>query len=754
MGACLPFTDKEDAVPSFVRIAAVTAAVVACAAPASGTALAGTSAPAPAGRAAAFSNTLTLPAVGRVLVSRAPDGGYAVALPVRPGHHRASALTSVRLGGQDYAIPAAAMPDLDRGLDLSLFNVGALERAEHAGRVPVTVRYRGRRPAVPGLTVTRSGAGTATGYLTPGAAARLGTALAGRDGVSIALAGAVPAAPVAPAEWPGPAARKVTVTVKGITVAGRPDNGGVVLLGNVDNSSASGTGFGTFRHGAARFRCAPGTYWAVALFEQVSGRRLVSERVDVLPQFKVTGNTTADARAAAATSKVTLSTPRQAVTQSTGITVVRAAPGAPPSSQSDLVSGLTEVSSGAPLYVSPVASKPGHGTLRAFTEGQLTSPTGKGIPYAYTLNFADQPGIIPPQHFAATAASLATVSERYYQDRPTVAAWESLGGTPYQLDTSAIGADALPLRLPGRQVQYLSARPPTLWESTYTEYRTIAAGQPPGGQTDAFRLLHGGQHLAQAWGAYPLHAGTTVSLPGTGEIPAYPSAARSGNQLDLFVAPFTDSQPGHLGDGFDLPVPGPHNQISGRYAIYQNGKRIARGNAVRTSGTASAELSTRPSVIRFVLSASRASSHYRLSASSLDEWTWHSRPEPSATVPAPWLCLDQSRACAVQPMITLDYGVAGLGLNGAAPAGTQTVTVTARHLQLAPSPAIRRARAQVSLDGGRTWTAARVRALRAGRFLVTFTVPRAAQVSLRVTATDAAGNSLTETIMRAYRTPA
>ena len=107
---------------------------------------------------------LTLPAGGRALASRGPDGPGSVTLLSR-GHGPAG-LTALRLGGQDYAIPRAALPYLGRGLDLSLFNVGALERAEHGGRVPVTLHYRGRLGAVPGVIVTRAGAGTAAGYLT------------------------------------------------------------------------------------------------------------------------------------------------------------------------------------------------------------------------------------------------------------------------------------------------------------------------------------------------------------------------------------------------------------------------------------------------------------------------------------------------------------------------------------------------------------------------------------------------------------
>ena len=56
----------------------------------------------------------------------------------------------------------------------------------------------------------------------------------------------------------------------------------------------------------------------------------------------------------------------------------------------------------------------------------------------------------------------------------------------------------------------------------------------------------------------------------------------------------------------------------------------------------------------------------------------------------------------------------------------------------------------MSFDGGRTWTQAQVRPLGAGRFHVTFTAPAPAQVSLRSTARDSAGNGLTETILGGY----
>ena len=103
-------------------------------------------------------------------------------------------------------------------------------------------------------------------------------------------------------------------------------------------------------------------------------------------------------------------------------------------------------------------------------------------------------------------------------------------------------------------------------------------------------------------------------------------------------------------------------------------------------------------------------------------------------------------------MMTLRYSVEGLGLDGAARPGKQAVTITAGHIELAPRIPVTQAAVQVSVDAGKTWQPAQVRPLGGGRFRATFTAPPSAQVSLRSTAHDSAGNGLTETILNAYQT--
>ncbi len=129
------------------------------------------------------------------------------------------------------------------------------------------------------------------------------------------------------------------------------------------------------------------------------------------------------------------------------------------------------------------------------------------------------------------------------------------------------------------------------------------------------------------WNAGPLHAGTNMNLIGAANLfTAVPSASRSGNTLTLDVTPFSDSEPGHLGSGFQPGIFGSTGKVTGSYEIDQNGKKIAGGNAVKAAqgGPAlytQARLSATPSVIKFAVSASRTGRAYGLATSSRTVWT-------------------------------------------------------------------------------------------------------------------------------------
>jgi hypothetical protein len=245
--------------------------------------------------------------------------------------------------------------------------------------------------------------------------------------------------------------------------------------------------------------------------------------------------------------------------------------------------------------------------------------------------------------------------------------------------------------------------------------------------------------------------------------PAEPSAFRLGNRLVLLMAPFSDNQAGHVGPSADF-LPG----LSGSYALYQNGRQIARRNPFalslpgRTGGIFSvlgttARLTGRPATIRAVVTARRSAALFPHSTTTTTTWTWRTRPRPHARVPAAWRCqpanrfpFGVTRTCAVQPLMTLDYHVRAMALNGSTAPGRQQIGLDVGHIQLGGRARITSVTARVSGNGGRTWRPAAVRADQAGHYTLTFTASAGTGVTLRVSARDAAGGSITETIRDAY----
>ena len=90
---------------------------------------------------------------------------------------------------------------------------------------------------------------------------------------------------------------------------------------------------------------------------------------------------------------------------------------------------------------------------------------------AQAAHSGSPPGTIPPQHFTARPADLATVSDRYVQDTRSVSAWYSYTGTRCQAQTSFIGGPSLLGRLSATLVEYISASPPMFWQTEYSECR-------------------------------------------------------------------------------------------------------------------------------------------------------------------------------------------------------------------------------------------------------------------------------------------
>src|SRR5215468_12112108 len=164
-----------------------------------------------AGAGAAAGNSQPRPVTlingDRLLAGAERGGGMSHQLIAGAARGIGAALASMTLGGRTYVIPADALPYLGRGLDPGLFDIASLMRDQAGGRLPVEVRYAGRVPSLPGISITVAHRGSARGYLTAASARTFGAALArqftadhargsyGQDGlfaggVSISLPGA------------------------------------------------------------------------------------------------------------------------------------------------------------------------------------------------------------------------------------------------------------------------------------------------------------------------------------------------------------------------------------------------------------------------------------------------------------------------------------------------------------------------------------------------------------------------------------
>lgn len=114
---------------------------------------------------------------------------------------------------------------------------------------------------------------------------------------------------------------------------------------------------------------------------------------------------------------------------------------------------------------------------------------------------------------------------------------------------------------------------------------------------------------------------------------------------------------------------------------------------------------------------------------------------------------DGPAECSALPVVVPHYQL-DAGLDGTSPAGDGRLVVGFRHVPgvVAP-PAVTKARVEVSFDDGERWTAASIAALGKGRFRADWTTPDSAagrDASLRVTGTDADGNTVTQTVKSAF----
>ncbi|MEU1180329.1 hypothetical protein ABZ464_22240 [Streptomyces sp. NPDC005820] len=149
-------------------------------------------------------------------------------------------------------------------------------------------------------------------------------------------------------------------------------------------------------------------------------------------------------------------------------------------------------------------------------------------------------------------------------------------------------------------------------------------------------------------------------------------------------------------------------------------------------------LSNRTARYRLSMDATRKAAVYRVGTRVSMVWDFTLRPSPDDF--------------ADMPLSVVRF-TPKLGLDSTAEAGTRiTVPLVVQGAAAAPG-ALKSLAVKVSYDGGRTWKSTAVHGAAGGKRSVTLTQPKTpGSVSFRATAVDNRGNSVTQTLINAYRT--
>lgn len=707
-------------VPTIVAGSAVLAGLIGVAGPAVAEPAAPDSGAVPIAASVSSARTVTLITGDRVTLTPMPDGPPGVSVQPRPGG--STAFVTERGGGDLYVIPADAQPFLGRQLDVSLFDVSVMDSA---GRIPVVLS--GSAP--PGVVLTDR----THGYVAPESAAEFGAALhrdavAGVSGAPVLggvtqLARSDAVAP--PVVQPQFVMKTLRINTVGLT--GDPVDIGTIVVLNTDD----GRKYATLRPlatvgGEVRISVPVGHYAVSALFNAVENGTFV-ERLAQLADVTVRQDTAVTLDARAAGTPVSVDVPRPTQLAALGVQYVRQ--DEPRTFRAGV--GVLINPAVAAIDVQPTKSARS-GELTYSVQAHRDSPPGAATPYAYDIKLVGHT-VPADEHFRVRSGDLATIRANYYSDVPS---WQVVPTRIAALTSDLVHIGfGTPTPAPGRRVEYVSADPAI----TYFDSVTPQGTSTP--MTDGGRKYRPGTVSTVDWMRGPRAPGFGAATRDTAGVWTCP-ACREGDHIALQLSGLIDSVPGHaMGPDY-----GPGRVWDAQFSIAENGKVLLDW----------------PGIFGITLPASGPSGDYDLtydqttqapwsthSQRSHSEWTFHSQRPTENTVPATWVCPDDEPGpCAAVPLLVADY-VLPQALDGTVVPGRATMAVTFRHASGAPRIPIQSAAVEVSFDDGQTWTRTALAATGGGRYLARWTNLAGAHLSVRVTARDAAGATLTQSVLDA-----
>jgi len=724
-----------------------------------------TASPAAAAPAAAVqlagmpASTVMLPTGDLARLHTGADGRQTASVLPRDRHGAAGSFRSEVRNGDLFLYPTVVQPYLGRLLDPAMFNVSQLARAGYttaSGRLPVRLTWAGAasQHPVPGITITRSQGGTSDGYLSWASARAFGQALATQMKAD------------APAHWPigtgifagltgvrfaGPAATQpvqphfpmVTLRILATGADGQPAPFAFVTVVNTDDMRKY-NGFPVLSNGEARLSLPLGHYsFGVQSIEFVGDSVLF--RTVLISDYTLTKAQTLTVDLRTATVQPTVRTPRPGVVSDGDLAWVRG----------DVLGGtftsLFQLGGGTESLFAPSAPAR-FGVSHVSPRFRLDSPADAPQPYTYDLRFDAGSSIPASMDYQVTPAQLTTLNSRYHADGQRV---EPIATRFSFLPWLDFGFQSvLPVPVPGERTEYVNGRPDIAWQADYTGFNFVDFSDPDNFVfiladeiVDTNQVYAAGGQLTVDWDAPVVHPGFTVD-GSNGTTPFFCEWCRQGDTLGVILTPVIDSEPGHAGFGLDVPGDTPFGPVvsTTRYRLFRDGTSIA--DEADATGLF-VDVPAANAGYRLLFDETRTAPWHSQSTRATTEYTFSSARPAAATAPANWFCGDGTNTdCAPVALLNVNYR-ARVDLTNRAPAGPQHLALSVTHTQGTPATPITSVTAEVSYDDGATWAPATVTGGN-GQFDAAFTAAAPGFVSTRVHATDAAGNTITQTVLRAY----
>lgn len=728
-------------------LAALTAGAVAVGVPVVATAEPVPGAPAVTATPAKAGAARTVTLVTGQQITVVTNGTGLPSYQVRPSGAGDDGVVTLRLGSDDhYVVPIDALPYLGRGLDRSLFDVTALTEDAGPDGTPVTLAFAaGTAPkAPPGVTLTSVQGSTAQGRLAPDAGARFVSALRAQIGADVAAGRPPGSTPLVD----GLKAMSVTGSASGtaaphypmhtlqITATdalGAPATAtGVVLNNDAMSREAASV---PLEDGLGRVAVPAGDYTVGALLPTFDDQgsltevRLVTTMDVTVPDSGATTEVALDARTA--TSVVHTDTPRPSVSDVTAIDLERV----DATGQAAAQIGVGEWGQ-APVMVAP-APAPTVGRLQTRARFDMVA-TDAADNYRYDLAFsADH--IDADQSYSADPRQLATVRHHFSQDPAGDPQGSLLGGPfdPAALTSGDEFAGYSDMPVPGGLTEYVQTYPGSLWGESFYAFPFGLSAEP--------RSFTGGRTYDVDWAHGPLAPTLGHSTAGRMDFRECLMCV-AGTVAGLAYSPIGDGSPDHFGD----PTGTAHA------TVYVNGRQVAD---VDDFGSVLTGVPAGAATYRLVLTTDTADDPYvSQSTHTVTDLTVKSPavPDPNSVLTSDRPCQGSGTGtpCLVLPALNLAYDLATDSTNTST-SPLQRMGLTVDHVSYdgkGSTAPITSVAVRVSFDGGANWRSATVsgtgghyQAQWANLAPATNSVP-----TLQVTATDALGGSVTQTITHAY----